>query len=78
LNLHWALLKGIGKPLGNAQRLLDSLWEIHKGYRKAARKCPNTRNQPIGEEAAFPSGYWQKCGNFHPFSLKDHISVHIY
>jgi hypothetical protein len=65
-------------PLGNAQRLLGSLWEILKGYRKAAGKCPNTRNQPIGEQAAFPSGYWQKRGNFHPFSLKDRISVHIY
>jgi hypothetical protein len=27
--------KGVGKPLGNAQRLLESLWEILKGFRKA-------------------------------------------
>jgi hypothetical protein len=26
--------KGIGKLLGNAQRLLESLWAILKGYRK--------------------------------------------
>jgi hypothetical protein len=70
--------KGIGKPLGKSQRLLGSFWEILKGYRKAARKCPNTCNQPIGEEAEFPSGYWQKRGNFHPFSLKGRISAHIY
>jgi hypothetical protein len=33
-----ALPKGIGKPLGNAQRLLESLWAILNGYRKAAGK----------------------------------------
>jgi hypothetical protein len=50
-------LKGIGKPLGNAQKLLGSLWEISKRYRKAAGKCLNTCNQPIGEEGEFLSGY---------------------
>ncbi len=33
--------QGIEKPLGNAQRLLESLWAILKGYWKAAGKCPN-------------------------------------
>jgi hypothetical protein len=43
------LLKGYtGKPLGNAQGLLESLWAILKGYRKAAGKCPYTRHGPIG------------------------------
>ncbi len=41
-------LKGIEKSLGNAQRLLGTLWEIPKGYRKAAGQCPNTCNQPVG------------------------------
>jgi hypothetical protein len=50
------LLKAVEQPLGTA-----------KGYRKAARKCPNTRRQPIGEEAEFPCGYWPKRGDFHPF-----------
>jgi hypothetical protein len=63
--------------LGNAQRLLASLWEILKRYRKAAGKCPNTRHQPIGEEEEFPRGYWKKRGNFYPFSLKGRISVYI-
>jgi hypothetical protein len=72
------LKKGIGKPLGNAQRLLESLWEILKGYRKAARKCPNYSCHPIGEEIELPSGYWQKHGNFHSFSLKQYVSVYIY
>jgi hypothetical protein len=58
--------------------LLVSLWEILKGYKKATGKCPNTCNQPKGEQAAFPSGYWQKRVNFHPFPLKESISVHIY
>jgi hypothetical protein len=57
---------------------LGSLWEIPKGYRKAAGKFPNTCKQPIGEKGEFPSGYWQKRGNFHPFSLKGSVSVHIY
>jgi hypothetical protein len=48
-----------------------------KGYRKAAGKCPNTRCQPIGMEEEVPSGYWQKCGNFHYFPLKRCISVYI-
>jgi hypothetical protein len=78
LNSRWAQLKGYRKPLGNAQRLLGSLWEILKGCRKAAGKCPTTFNQPTGEEGEFPSGYWQKCGNFHPFSLKGCISVFIF
>jgi hypothetical protein len=26
---------------------------------------------------AFPSGYWLKRGNFHPFSLKGGVSVNI-
>ncbi len=34
--------QGIEMPLGNAQRLLESLWAILKGYWKAAGKCPNT------------------------------------
>jgi hypothetical protein len=36
---------------------LESLWEILKGYRKAARKCPNSRCHPIGEEIDLPSGF---------------------
>jgi hypothetical protein len=57
--------KGVGKPLGNAQRLLESLWAILKEYRKAAGKCPNNRCHPIGEEAELPSSCRQKRGNFH-------------
>jgi hypothetical protein len=34
----------------NAQRLLESLWAILKGYRKVAGKSPNTTHQLIGEE----------------------------
>jgi hypothetical protein len=80
------LLKAVGQPLGTAKRVLESPWEMpkdywkaagqfYKGYRKAAGKCPNTRYRLIGEEAEFLSGYWQKHGNFHPFSLKHHIFV---
>jgi hypothetical protein len=69
--------KGVGKPLGNAQRLLESLWAIIKEYRKAARKCPHTRCQPIGEEAELPSNCRQKLGNFSPFPLNCHISIFI-
>jgi hypothetical protein len=43
--------KGVGKPLGNAQRLLKSLWAILKEHRKAAGKCPNTHCQPGGRIA---------------------------
>jgi hypothetical protein len=71
------LLKAVGQVLGTArkyrkaarksQRLLESLWAVSKGYRKAAGKCPNTSCQPIEQEAALPSGYRQKSGNFHSF-----------
>jgi hypothetical protein len=57
---------------------LSSLWEIPKGYRKTAGKCPNTCNQPIGEEGEFPSAIGKKRGDFHPFSLKGRVSVFIY
>jgi hypothetical protein len=43
------LLKAVEQPLGNAQRLLASLWEILKRYRKASGKCPNTCHQLIGD-----------------------------
>jgi hypothetical protein len=58
----------MGKPLGNAQRLLESLWAILKGYRKIARTRPNARRQPKGEEAELPCGYWQRRGNYVIFS----------
>jgi hypothetical protein len=35
------MLKGSRKAFGKFQRLLDSLWAIMKGYRKAIGKCPN-------------------------------------
>jgi hypothetical protein len=71
------LLKAVGQLLSTAKRVYV-LWEIPKGYRKAARKCPNTCNYPIGEEEEFPSGYWQKYSNFHPFSLQGRVSAHSY
>jgi hypothetical protein len=71
----WALLKGYWKAAGKCPKTIGSCWAILKGYRKAAGKCPNTRYRPLGEEAELLSGYWQKRGNFHPFSLKHHISV---
>jgi hypothetical protein len=57
---------------------MDCLWAILKGYWKAAGKCPNARRQPMGDKAELLSGYWLKHGNFHPFSLKQSVSVHIY
>jgi hypothetical protein len=57
---------------------LESLREILKGYRKAAGKCTNYGYHPIGEEIELPSSYWQKRGNFHPFSMKQFVSFHIY
>jgi hypothetical protein len=51
---------GIGKLMGNAQRL----WVILKGYKKAAGKFPNTSHQPIGEKAELPRGCRQKHGNY--------------
>jgi hypothetical protein len=53
--------------LGNAQRLRESLWAIHKGLRKAAWKCPITPLQPIGEEAELSSSDMQKRASFHHF-----------
>jgi hypothetical protein len=32
-------LKGIGEPLVNSQRLMNSLWAILKRYQKDAGKC---------------------------------------
>jgi hypothetical protein len=32
--------------------------------------------KPIGEEAALPSGYWQKHGNLYLFPLQRCISVY--
>jgi hypothetical protein len=46
---------------------LGSLWEILKGYRKAAGKCPNTYNQPIGEEGEFPAAIGKKVAISIPF-----------
>ncbi len=38
-------------------------------------KNPLTANRTKGK---LPSCYWQKCCNFHPFSLKHWVSVYIY
>jgi hypothetical protein len=35
------LIKSFRQPLGNTQRLLESLWAILKWYRKSTGKCPN-------------------------------------
>jgi hypothetical protein len=55
----------------------DASRQLLKGI-ETAGKCPNTSCQPIGEEAELPSDYWQKHGNFCPFSLKRCVSVFIY
>jgi hypothetical protein len=44
--------KRIKERLRNAQRSSDSLW-ILKGYWKAAWKCPNKTDTPLGK-----SSYW--------------------
>jgi hypothetical protein len=46
---------------------MESLWAILKECRPAAGKCVNTSHQLIGEQAALPSGFWQKRDNFHSF-----------
>jgi hypothetical protein len=48
----WGMSKGNHKLLGNSERVKESGWEI-----------PNTRCQPIGEEAELSSVHWQKHGN---------------
>jgi hypothetical protein len=67
------------------KRVLESRWEMPKGYWKASGKFlkgvgkPLGNAQiPIGEEIELPSSYWQKRGNFHPFSMKQYVSVYIY
>jgi hypothetical protein len=54
---------------------MESLSAILKGCWKATGKYPITSCEPIGEEAALPSSYWQKHGNFHSFPQKRCISV---
>jgi hypothetical protein len=60
-----------------------------KGYWKTSRQFFKGIGKPlgnaqipivskIGEEAELPSGYWQKCGNFHPFSLKRCVSFNVF
>jgi hypothetical protein len=56
---------------------LESLLAILKGYWKATEKYQNTHCQTTGEEVELPRGFWQKRGNFHPFSLKCCVSVYI-
>jgi hypothetical protein len=62
--------------MGNAQRLLESLWAIFKGL-ESCWEMPNTRCQPTGEEAELPSGCLQKYGNFNLFPMKCFFSVNI-
>jgi hypothetical protein len=49
-----------------AQRLLESLWTILKGYRKAPGKCLNTLCQPKGEEAELPSRIGKNVAIYFP------------
>jgi hypothetical protein len=69
--------KGIGMLLGNAQRLLDSLWAILRGFWKAAGKWPNSRHQPIGYKTELPSGYWLKPGISIPFLWSTTVLLYL-
>jgi hypothetical protein len=82
------LLKAAEQLLGTAKRVQESHWEMPKGCWPASEKFSNDIGKPmgnaqychhpIGEDAEFPSSYWQKRRYFHPFSMKGGISVHIY
>jgi hypothetical protein len=41
--------KGIGKPLGNAQRILESLWAILKRYREVGKPLGNAQIPAVSQ-----------------------------
>jgi hypothetical protein len=72
------LLKAVGQPLGTAKRVLESCWEMPKGYWKASGQFLQGIGTPLGNSqipAELHSSYWLKHGNFYPFYLKHRISV---
>jgi hypothetical protein len=90
-NSRWEMpCKTIGQPLGTAQRVKESRWEMLEAIGgksgntrqecwKATGKCLNNTLQSIGEKAEeLPS---RKCNakmwQFPPFFLERHISVYI-
>jgi hypothetical protein len=68
------LLTVIGQPLGTAKRVLESRWEMPKGYwitsgqfLEGIGKQLGNAQILIGDKTAFPSGHWLKRGISIPF-----------
>jgi hypothetical protein len=55
LERFWAILIGSRKAAGKCPKVTGSFWAILKGSWKAAGKYPNSRRQPLGEEAELPA-----------------------
>ncbi len=68
----------MGKPLENAQRLLDSLLEILKGYWKAAGKCPSTCHQQKERMQNCPAAISKNLEILFIISEALHFSLYIF
>ncbi len=69
LDSHWAMIKGMGKPLKNAKRLLDSLWAILDWYWKTTWKWPNKTY--TNEEIVLLAGWNEKSSKWPHQQLGD-------
>jgi hypothetical protein len=71
------LLKAIVQPLGIANRVQESCWEMSKVYWIGSGQFLEGIGKPLGnaqispsakgEKIKLPRSYWQICSNFHPF-----------
>jgi hypothetical protein len=70
----WAFPSGFPIPFRNFPEAAQKPLGISQRYSIPFSQYSAAVQQPL---RAFPSGYWLKRGNFHPFSLKGRVSVNI-
>jgi hypothetical protein len=88
-NSRWEmLLKAVGQPLGSANRIQESCWEMPRGYWKISEQFLKGIGKLLGNAPIPAVSQWERrwnwpaaigknVANFHPISLKCCVSVNI-
>jgi hypothetical protein len=76
-NSRWEiLLKAVEQPLGTARRLLESRWEIPKGYWAASGKFLKGIEKPLGN-AQIPAINQQESRHHFPAAIGKNVAISI-
>jgi hypothetical protein len=70
------LLKAVGQPLGTTKRVLESHWEIPKGYWATSGKFLKGIGKPLGN-AQTPATSQQKRRQNFPVAIGKNVAISI-